>query len=132
MAHNVTDMPPEGRVHQLSADEVRDVIDYVLALGRAPHDTAAAERGRKLFYDKGNCYDCHANDAKGNIDYGAPSLLGPNFLYGGDRETLYRSVYSGRHGLCPAWAGKLTPTQIRALAVFLYVESRADARLARR
>src|SRR5882757_223438 len=72
-AHNVTDMPAEGRSHQLSAAEIREVTEYLLSLARAPYAAAAAERGRKLFYDKGNCYDCHANDAQGNTDYGAPS-----------------------------------------------------------
>jgi cytochrome c oxidase cbb3-type subunit 3 len=123
-AHNVTDMPAEGRLHQLSAPEVDDVVEFVLALSRQPHAEEAAERGRKLFYDKGNCVDCHANDAMGNTDYGAPALLGPNWNYGGDRLTLRKSIYSGRHGRCPAWISVLTPPQIRALAVYLYVESR--------
>jgi cytochrome c oxidase cbb3-type subunit 3 len=122
-AHNVTDMPAEGRLHQLSAAEVDDVVEFVLALSRQPHAQDAAERGRKLFYDKGNCFDCHASDAMGNTDYGAPPLLGPNWNYGGDRPTLRKSIYSGRHGLCPAWISVLTPPQIRALAVYLYVES---------
>jgi cytochrome c oxidase cbb3-type subunit III len=122
-AHNVTDMPAEGRTHQLAAPEVDDVVEFVMALSRQPHDEVAAERGRKLFYDKGNCFDCHATDAKGNTDYGTPSLLGPTWIYGGDRRTLYQSIYSGRHGLCPAWIDALTPAEIRALAVYLYVES---------
>jgi cytochrome c oxidase cbb3-type subunit III len=122
-AHNVTDMPAEGRLHQLSAAEVDDVVEFVLALSRQPHAQDAAERGRKLFYDKGNCFDCHASDAMGNTDYGSPPLLGPDWNYGGDRLTLRKSIYSGRHGLCPAWISVLTPPQIRALAVYLYVES---------
>jgi cytochrome c oxidase cbb3-type subunit 3 len=122
-AHNVTDMPGEGRLHQLSAHEVDDVVEFVLALSRQPHVAAAAERGRKLFYDKGNCFDCHAGDAMGNTDYGAPPLLGPGWNYGGDRQTLRQTIYSGRHGRCPAWILVLTPAQIRALAVYLYVES---------
>ena len=126
-AHNVTDMPAEGRLHQLSAAEVDDVVEFVLALSRRPHVAPAAERGRKLFYDKGNCFDCHAGDAMGNTDYGAPSLLGPDWNYGGDRLTLRTTIYSGRHGRCPAWILVLTPAQIRALAVYLYVESRKTA-----
>jgi cytochrome c oxidase cbb3-type subunit 3 len=122
-AHNVTDMPAEGRTHQLSAPEVDDVVEYVLALSRQPHAEAAAERGRRLFFDKGNCFDCHAGDAMGNTDYGSPALLGPTWNYGGDRTTLRQTIYSGRHGLCPAWILELTPPQIRALAVYLYVES---------
>jgi cytochrome c oxidase cbb3-type subunit 3 len=130
-AHNVTDMPAEGRTHQLSAPEIEDVVDFVLALSGQAHDATAAERGRKLFYDRGNCFDCHASDALGNPDYGSPALLGKTWNYGGDRLTLRQTVYSGRHGLCPAWIRKLTPLQTRALAVYLYVESHPDARLAR-
>jgi cytochrome c oxidase cbb3-type subunit 3 len=131
-ARNVTDMPAEGRTHQLDGAEVGDTVDYVLSLSQQPHDAAAAERGRRLFYDKGNCFDCHANDAGGNTDYGTPSLLGPTWIYGGDRQTLYQSVYSGRHGLCPAWINRLTAAQVRALAVYLYVASHPQIKLARR
>jgi cytochrome c oxidase cbb3-type subunit 3 len=122
-AHNVTDMPAEGRLHQLSAAEVDDVVEFVLALSRQAHEKEAAERGRKLFFDKGNCFDCHANDAMGNADYGAPPLVGPTWNYGGDRAALRSTIYDGRHGRCPAWATMLTLPQIRALAVYLYVES---------
>jgi cytochrome c oxidase cbb3-type subunit 3 len=131
-AHNVTDMPAEGRTHQLSAPEIDDVVEFVLNLSRQPHDEAGAERGRKLFYDKGHCFDCHASDAVGNTDYGSRALVGPTWNYGGDRQTLRRTIYSGRHGLCPAWINRLTPPQIRALAVYLYVESHPKATLARR
>jgi len=131
-AHNVTDMPAEGRTHQLSAPEIDDVVEFVLNLSRQPHDAMGAQRGRKLFYDKGNCFDCHASDAMGNSDYGSPALLGPTWNYGGDRRTLRQTVYNGRHGLCPAWINRLTPAQIRALAVYLYVESHPQAALAQR
>lgn len=129
-AHNVTDMPAEGRTQQLSGTEIGAVVEYVLALSHRTHDEAASERGRELFYGKGNCYDCHAADAQGNTDYGAPSLLGPTWLYGGDRQSLYETVYNGRHGRCPAWIKILTPVQSRALATYLYVESRPQGPLA--
>jgi cytochrome c oxidase cbb3-type subunit III len=131
-AHNVTDMPAEGRSHQLSSAQVDDVVEFVLALSRQPHDDAAAVRGRALFYDQGNCFDCHARDALGSTDYGSPSLLGPGWIYGGDRRTLRETIYNGRHGLCPAWVDELTPTQIRSLAAFLYVASQPAGRLAAR
>jgi cytochrome c oxidase cbb3-type subunit 3 len=126
-SHNVTDMPAEGRTHQLTASEVSDVVEYVLRLSRQAHDESAAQRGQQIFLDRGNCFDCHGADARGNSDYGAPSLLGPNWLYGSDRLTLYQSVYDGRHGLCPAWSRKLSAAQIRALAAFLYLESHPHA-----
>ena len=52
-------------------------------------------------------------------DYGTPALIGPVYLYGGDRESLYQSILNGRHGQSPAWVNVLTPVQIRALALFL-------------
>lgn len=131
-AHNVTDMPAEGRSQQLSSAEVDAVVEFVLALSGQSHDEAAAARGRGLFYDKGNCFDCHARDALGNTDYGTPSLLGPGWIYGGDRQTLRQTIYNGRHGLCPAWIDQLTPVQIRALAAFLYVASQPGSQVAAR
>jgi cytochrome c oxidase cbb3-type subunit 3 len=131
-AHNVTDMPAEGRSHQLSSAQVDDVVEFVLSLSRQPHDDAAAGRGRGVFYDQGNCFDCHARDALGSTDYGSPSLLGPGWIYGGDRPTLRETIYNGRHGICPAWIDELTPTQIRALAAFLYVASQPAGRVAAR
>jgi len=130
-ARNVTDMPAIGRTHQLAPAEVSDVVEFVLSLGKRAEDAAAVERGSKLFFDKGNCYDCHAGDAEGNSDYGAPALTGKVWNWGGDRRTLYESVYNGRHGLCPAWINTLRPVQIRALAVYLYSVSHRGAQLAR-
>ena len=124
-AHNLTDMPALGRTGQLTPQDVRDVVEFVLKISRQPHDETAVERGRAIYTGAGVCYDCHGGDALGISDYGTPALNGPggSWLYGGDRDTLYKSVYDGRHGLCPAWIGKLSFVQIRALALFLYGKS---------
>ena len=124
-ARNLTDMPAFGRSGQLTAQDIRDVIEYVLLLSHLPHDDAAAERGRVVYAGPGNCYDCHARDAQGNPDYGTPALTGRggSWLYGSDRDTLYQTIYDGRHGLCPAWISKLSFVQIRALALYLHETS---------
>jgi cytochrome c oxidase cbb3-type subunit 3 len=124
-SHNITDMPGLGRIGQLSAPEIRDVVEYVYAFSHADANPDAVRRGRPLFMDKGSCYDCHGQDGTGNVDYGAPDLTGRSgWMYGGDRSTLFRSVYDGRHGLCPAWINRLNAAQIRELAVFLYTTAR--------
>jgi cytochrome c oxidase cbb3-type subunit 3 len=123
-AHNVTDMPALVRSGQISADDARDVVEWLESLAGAPHDSQMARRGRAVYDGKGNCFDCHAADARGVTDYGAPALTGPIWLYGGDRQTLYQSVLNGRHGLCPAWIDKLTPLQIRSLTLYLVSTSR--------
>ena len=126
-AHNVTDMPALGRIGQLSPAEVSDVVEYVLSLSRAASDAGAVRRGLALYNDKGSCYDCHSADASGNVDYGAPPLTAHAWLYGGERRSLYDSVFSGRHGLCPAWINRLQPVEIRALAVYLHAAGRRAA-----
>ncbi len=122
-SRNITDMPAIGRTLQLSPDEVRDVETFVLSLSRRQTDTAAIERGARLFQGKGVCYDCHSGDARGNPDYGAPDFTDQEWLYGGDEKTVYSSIYNGRHGKCPAWVSVLKPGVIRALAVYLNVRS---------
>jgi cytochrome c oxidase cbb3-type subunit III len=126
-AHNITDMPAFLRIGQLSKAEIGDVVEYVLALSRKPHDEAAARRGADLYENKGNCFDCHSSDALGNPDYGAPALTGSAWLYGGTRAELIQSVAHGRHGLCPAWIDKLDAADVRELAVYLHEVSHRSA-----
>jgi cytochrome c oxidase cbb3-type subunit 3 len=122
-SRNITDMPAVGRLGVLKPAEIRDVVDYVEALAHQPHDAAAAQRGEALFKDRGNCFDCHAPDGTGNPDYGSTDLTANVWTWGGDRETLFKSIRDGRHGRMDAFIGKLSYTQIRALAVEVYERS---------
>ncbi len=119
-SRNITDMPAEGRTLQLTPADVKDVTIFVLSLTRQGADFEAIKRGSAIFQGKGVCYDCHSADARGNPDYGAPDFTDNEWLYGGDVDTVYRSIYSGRHGICPAWTDKLKPAVIRALAVYIH------------
>lgn len=127
-SHNLAEMPGFGRIGQLTKDEVKDVTEYVLQISKQPHDAAAAKRGEFVYQNHGACYDCHGADGYGVTDYGTPSLIGRGgaWLYGGDYDTLYKSTFDGRHGLCPAWVKKLSFAEIRALAAFLYVRSHTE------
>jgi cytochrome c oxidase cbb3-type subunit 3 len=116
-------MPAYGLRGQLSDADIRNLVQYVLQLSGQPNDAQAAIQGRAVYNGQGGCFDCHAADARGNSDYGAPDLTANSWLYGGDPQSLYNSIYSGRHGMMPAWIGKLTLEQIRALAVYIYVAS---------
>jgi cytochrome c oxidase cbb3-type subunit 3 len=126
-SRNVTDMPALVRIGQITPDDAHDAVEYLQSLAARPHDEAAALRGRAIYNNKGNCYDCHASDAKGVIDYGSPALTGPIYLYGGDRETLYQSILNGRHGESPAWVNVLSPVQIRVLALYMVGVSSATS-----
>jgi len=122
-ARNVTDMRAFGQRGLLSDGEIRNVVQYVLKLSHQRYQAEAATEGGKIFAGKGECFDCHSNDARGNSDYGAPDLTVNTWSYGGDAQSLYNSVYFGRHGICPSWLGPLDLEQIRALAVYIYSAS---------
>jgi cytochrome c oxidase cbb3-type subunit 3 len=122
-ARGLTEMPAFGRTHRLTTAQIGDVVEYLILLRGESTDQAAAERGRAIFGDKGDCFDCHGYSGTGNFTFGAPSLVTGPTLYGASRSALFDSIYSGRHGQCPAWIGRLTFVQIRALATFLYVEA---------
>ena len=129
-ARNITDMPAVGRLGVLKPAEIYDVVQYVRQISRQPHDDKAAVRGLALFKDKGNCFDCHAPDGTGNPDYGSTDLTANVWTYGGDDVTLFKSVRDGRHGKMDAFIGKLSPTQIRALAVEIYERSHGPTQVA--
>jgi cytochrome c oxidase cbb3-type subunit 3 len=120
----VTDMPPLGRQKAITVAEINDVMAFVRSLKTKEGDPAALERGERIFQDKGVCYDCHSREGTGVSDYGAPSLIDDDWLYGSDDEAVYKSIYDGRHGLCPAWIGKLSFPTIRALAVYIHSMSK--------
>ncbi len=73
---------------------------------------------RRAFAD--NCAVCHGDDGKGKRELGAPNLIDPIWLYGGDKAALVESVWNGRGGVMPAWAGRLDDPTIKALAVYVH------------
>lgn len=125
--HNVTDMPGYGLRGRLSSGQIDDLVQYLLKMNGRPHQAEAAEEGRALYYGVADCGDCHGSDARGDSDYGSPDLTVNVWNNGGDPQSLYRSIYFGRHRIMPAWIGKLTLEQIRALAVYVYVASHPSA-----
>jgi cytochrome c oxidase cbb3-type subunit 3 len=120
-AHNVTEMPALGLTGMLTPGQVREAAQHVLELSGRPHDGEAALAGKDLYLS--TCADCHGADARGNPDYGAPDLTANVWNNGGDADSLYRSIYYGRHGVMPGWLGQLSLQQIRALAVYIHAAS---------
>jgi len=113
-------MPAFGRDEILKPEEIRQVIAYVGSLsGRAASGAAAADiaAGKELF--TANCASCHGEDGKGNRDMGSRNLTDGSFLYGGDPASLYRTVFGGRQGHMPSWSARLTPVEIKILALYV-------------
>jgi cytochrome c oxidase cbb3-type subunit 3 len=108
-----------GKEGILKPAEVVTVANYVRSLSGLP--TAAgfdAAAGRKIFAD--NCVSCHGEEGKGNQELGAPNLTDKIWLYGSDEATVIETITSGRGGVMPAWTGRLDPSTIKALAVYVH------------
>ena len=72
----------------------------------------------KLFAD--NCAMCHGPAGKGNRAMGAPNLTDNDWLYGSRREDIHDQIWNGHGGGMPTWGGRLSPEQIKALAVYVH------------
>jgi cytochrome c oxidase cbb3-type subunit 3 len=107
----------------LRPDELEDVTTYVLSFQHQQSDTAAVERGNRVFRDptKGNCVDCHGPDGKGDSAIGAPDLTDGIWLWGrGSRQDVKDLIAHGLTGHCPAWVNQLSPVTVRAIAAYVH------------
>ncbi|HUH76295.1 MAG TPA: cytochrome-c oxidase, cbb3-type subunit III [Devosia sp.] len=104
-----------GRDKMLDQGQIEVVADYVQSLSD-PAIASTAE-GATVFAD--NCAGCHGSDAKGIAGSGAPNLTDAFWIYGGDRASIRQSIYNGRQGLMPTWEGRLSPLDIKLLALYV-------------
>ena len=117
----LSQMPAFGRDSLLKPEEVNDLTDYVLALAHKPADRAAVGRATATF--AAQCSVCHGADGKGNMAVGAPNLTDADWLYGGDRQSIHDQIWNGRGGVMPAWGARLDAAQIKAVTVYVHVNS---------
>lgn len=111
-------MPAFGKDQLLKAEDINKVVDYVLTLSGSGKPKATHAQGMEIF--KANCAVCHGDDGKGNQEVGAPNLADKIWLYGGDRATVYKTVYNSRYGIMPAWETRLDDSTLRQLTVYLH------------
>jgi cytochrome c oxidase cbb3-type subunit 3 len=111
-------MPRYGLDKLLDDRQIGDAAEYVLSLSDRATDQAAVARGKALFADQ--CATCHGADGKGKQEQGAPNLTDAIWLYGDSRQAIVESIRTGRGGMMPAWAGRLDPETLKALAVFVH------------
>jgi cytochrome c oxidase cbb3-type subunit III len=112
-------MPAFGRDGILKRDAIESIADYVRSLGGLAGDPKAdLAAGRKLFAD--NCSACHGEDGKGKRELGTPNLTDAIWLYGADKAAIVDGIWNGRGGVMPAWAGRLDPATLKALAVYVH------------
>jgi cytochrome c oxidase cbb3-type subunit III len=110
-----------------SAEDVRNVAQYVLSLSGSSHDSVAAQLGRSKFTV---CAACHGIDGKGNMAMGAPNLADKVWLHGWGEEAIVAMVNIGKNNVMPAHASRLTPEQVRVLAAYVWRLSNTSSKVA--
>ena len=113
-----SEMPKFGADGLLDDTQIGQVVEYVLQLSGQEHDAALATAGQTVFLD--NCAACHTETGGGDRAQGAPALNDAIWLYGGDRETIHTTVFGARFGVMPAWAGRLSEDEVRAVATYVH------------
>lgn len=108
-------MPRFGVDGMLAGPQIAAVTDYVLSLSGKGK---ATPEGAKIFEEQ--CAACHGPQGKGNQEVGAPNLTDGLWLYGGDRDSVYRSIFYARNGNMPAWGERLDPATLKMLAVYVH------------
>ena len=108
-----------GKDGTLKREQIVTVANYVRSLSGLPTSQGYdATAGAKIFAD--NCAVCHGDAGKGNPDLGAPNLTDKIWLYGSDEASVIDTITNGRAGVMPAWVGRLDPSTIKALTVFVH------------
>jgi len=108
-----------GKDGVLKRGEIVTVARYVRSLSSLPVPAGAdLAAGKKIFAD--NCASCHGDEAKGNPEIGAPNLADRIWLYGSDEAAIVEVITNGKNGMMPAWADKLDPATLKALAVYVH------------
>jgi cytochrome c oxidase cbb3-type subunit 3 len=124
---NEEDIKDYGADRFLTSEEIDEVVEYVLQISGQPADAAKAAQGDALFHNgtKGNCNDCHGDEATGNDTIGSTNLTQKDlYLWGSDRASILESINRGRRGVMPEFAGILTPEEIKAVSIYVFSRAR--------
>jgi len=110
------DMPAFGDDELLEKVEIAAITEHVLSLAGKPNEATA--EGATLFAE--NCASCHGEEGRGEPELGAPNLTDAIWLFGGDRETITATITQSRGGVMPAWASRLSETQVKQVAIYVH------------
>ena len=113
----VSQMPAFGRDHVLERPDIENVVAYAMSLSGRKASVGNIEAGKTVF--EANCAVCHGPDGKGKADVGAPNLTTNIWTHGGDEASFYNDVWGGLQGQMPGWEGRLSPIDLKILALYI-------------
>jgi len=100
-----------------TADDVRNVANYVLSLSGSAHNNVAAQLGKAKF---GACAACHGPEGKGNTALGAPNLTDKVWLHGWGEDAVVSMITAGKTNVMPAHEKRLSPEQMHVLSAYVW------------
>ena len=113
-----SEMPAFGVDGLLDAQEIDEIVNYVLRMSGQDHDEVLADAGAEGF--EWNCASCHGAEGEGDYFIGAPALNNQIWFYGGTEADIRHSIYYSRFGVMPGFAERLREAEIRAVAAYVH------------
>jgi cytochrome c oxidase cbb3-type subunit 3 len=96
---------------------IGELVVYVQSMSGQKADDIMAANGKKNFDML--CVACHGPDGSGNQALGAPRLNDQIWLYGGEPETIRKTITEGRNGNMPAHQDLLSEDRRRLIAAYV-------------
>lgn len=115
-----SEMPRFGADGLLTAEQIADVTAHVLSLAgdETSGDKAAAARGAVVFAEQ--CAACHGEAGTGLPELGAPNLADRIQLFGEGPAALAAQIAKPRHGVMPAWSGRLDDVALKMTVLYVH------------
>jgi len=105
----------EERAAANAAFEARFGELVALPLEELAQHAGALEAGRNLY--RTNCSTCHGSDARGAR--GFPNLTNNHWIWGGEPDQVWTSVYYGRQAVMPGFEGALGDSEVANTVAFV-------------
>ena len=96
---------------------IGELVVYVQSMSGQKADEIMAANGKKNFDML--CVACHGPDGGGNQALGAPRLNDQIWLYGGEPETIRKTITEGRNGNMPAHKDLLSEDRRRLITAYV-------------
>jgi cytochrome c oxidase cbb3-type subunit 3 len=107
-----------------TAEDVKNVANFVLSLSGSAHNSVAAQLGKPKFVV---CAACHGPEGKGNPALGAPNLTDKVWLHGWGEAAVVAMINNGKTNIMPAFGERLNAEQIHVLAAYVWSLSQTSA-----
>ncbi len=113
------EMPRFGADELLEPAQINDVTAYVVSLSGEGGDAEAVARGAEIYAEQ--CIGCHGEAGEGVPELGGPRLADGIWLYGdGDPDAVAAQITDPRHGVMPAWVGRLDDVLLKQVSVYVH------------